>query len=260
MVHHVMISLSSSSKNVHTFQSWCKAYNKTCEISSGVQVKDWKEYKDIIAPYSFFILHNRRLDCHHFDTTGPIGCFLAHKKVWKICVQRNEPTWIFEEGVSSYRQNIFHELDTYHENVDLILGHTVPVFSIYRQNSICKKGDDVGSYLQPIDKIYFGTKCYRISPRFASFLLEHSKQIDLHVDSYINVMAIYYADQFQSYRTPFNIVTAWSSGKINHSVDCNLLIPCILMLIILCCILVKFLLYRKYKTCTKNLKHIVCEN
>jgi GR25 family glycosyltransferase involved in LPS biosynthesis len=240
--------MNKDSKNTKKFKLWCNCNKKSYDIVSGVRVKDWRQYKDMLTPYAYYNLHNWRPSTQHFDTTGPIGCFLAHKKVWDICVQRNESVWIFEEGVYEYKDAMFDILDSQYKSVDLIFGHTINLFHVWKQHKICTQSN-IDDYLTDIDKIYYGTKCYRVSPLFANLLLQQSKQFELHVDSYINVLAIYYKDNesLRMYRTKSNIVSARSSWEINHSIDYSIFIPCIAFLIIIIMIIQICINQRKYR-------------
>ena len=217
-----MISLKPTSRNVNTFKEWCKQHKRNGEVIPGRRITSLEEAKPLLTSYGWYIMHNWRESASHFDTTGPIGCFLAHRDVWKVCVSRNENIWVFEEGVYGYQTPLFDDIDTLYPTKDLILGHTIPLLRMWRQKSVNKS--NICSVLTSIDKIYFGTKCYRLSPAFASRLLENSVKFDTHVDTFICTEAIRYADEFSVARTHVNIVSAFTSGTINHSIDHSLLI------------------------------------
>lgn len=255
-----MITLNKDSKNVVHFRKWCESQKKRYDVISGVRINDWYSQKENLTPYAYYTLYHWRPSPHHFDTTGPIGCFLAHKNVWKVCVQKQENIWVFEEGVYAYNhENMFNILDREYKNMDLILGHTIHQFNIWKQRSL-RKSQPIGDHLTSIDKIYYGTKCYRVSPRFATLLLQKSRQFELHVDAYINLMAMYYEDQLQVCRTKYNIVSACTSWTINHSIDYSIFIPCISLLIIVILIIMKWTQYSKYQVCTRKLDQYVNQN
>jgi hypothetical protein len=222
MVHHMMISMTTTSPNVDTFKTWCTQRHQTCEIIPGRRISSLLEAKPWLTSYGYYIMNNWRESSCHFDTTGPVGCFLAHRDAWAKCVSRNEHMWIFEEGVYGYDTTMFDQLDRLHPTVDLIMGHTIILPRMWRQRSVDKHA--IGTLLTSIDKIYFGTKCYRLSPALAERLLQNSMTFDTHVDTFICTEAILYADEFTSCRTYKNIVFAASGGTINHSVDHSLLI------------------------------------
>jgi GR25 family glycosyltransferase involved in LPS biosynthesis len=205
------------------------------------------EAKPWLTSYGYYIMQNWRESSCHFDSTGPIGCFLAHRDVWSACVARNETTWVFEEGVYSYDTPKIKDLDIQYPVMDVILGHTFMLPRSWKQKSIDKHS--MGNELTSIDKIYFGTKCYRISPRFAARLLENSVRFDTHVDTFICTESIRYADEFQLARTTRNIVHAASSRKINHSIDHSLLIFCLLLLGIICSVAGSIQAMRLYRRC-----------
>jgi GR25 family glycosyltransferase involved in LPS biosynthesis len=243
----MMISMDPVCKNVHTFKEWCKQHHRTYEIVPGRKIHSLEEATPWLTSYGYYIMHNWRESPCHFDSTGPIGCFLAHRNIWEECVTRNENIWVFEEGVYGYATSMFEHLDNIHPNTDLILGHTVPLLRMWRQNSIDK--EVISTSLMSIDKIYFGTKCYRISPRFAARLLQNSLRFDTHVDTFICTESIRYADEFQVTRTHRNIVSGLSSGKINHSIDHSLLILCLLLLTVVLSIGGSIQAVRLYRRC-----------
>ena len=254
-----MISLNANSKNTKNFRNWCSRHEKTYEVIPGVRVENWKDYKRQLCPYAYYLMYNWRPSSHHFDTTGPIGCFLAHRNAWSICVQKQENIWIFEEGVYSYNDDVFEKLNTF-KHVDLILGHTIFVPNIKKQRCIRheynKNNKITPDGLSHIDKVYYGTKCYNISPRFAQLLIDHSKQIDTQVDTYLCIMAIYYDDSFNVFRSTSTLVGAASSGTINHSMDYSVLIPYVLLFIIFIIFIMKVIIYKKFKKCENTLnKH-----
>lgn len=257
MVHHIIISLDpSSSKNVNTFKEWCSVNQKSHSVQVGTRVQSTQEAKNYLTDFGYYNIGRWRETSFHFDTLGPIGCFLSHREVWKICIQRNETTWVFEEGVVSYDTNRMDTLDTQYSDYDLILGHSVPVIRLLKQTSLRHRIMSDGSGLQSIDKIYFGTKCYRITPRFATHLLYKSCKFDLHVDSFICCVAMYDEDIFKSGRTTHEVVSAKSAGTINHSMDLSL-VNGITMIsgIIVSVIIIIYLIHRNLK-CKQSLKYL----
>jgi hypothetical protein len=250
-----MISLDVTSKNVQTFTEWCKHHRRTCEIAPGRRVSSLLEAKPWLTSYGYYTMQNWRDGPCHFDSTGPVGCFLAHREVWKSCIARNEHVWVFEEGVYAYDTPRLNQLDTLYPDMDIILGHTVPLLRTWKQQSIGRH--EMGENLASIDKIYFGTKCYRLSPRFAMRLLENSMTFDTHVDTFICTESILYSDEFKLTRSTRNIVSAVSSGKINHSVDHSLLILCILLVGILLSVGGSIHVMRLYHRC-HNKPKVVC--
>lgn len=214
MVHHVMIAMQEDVPNVRRFRTWCDIHSRTWDVVRGHRVDSLQEMTPHLTPYGLYNVQRRRETSIHFDTTGPVGCFLSHRSVWQMCVDRQEDVWVFEEGVTDYQSRRFQELDE-RNDLDLILGHTIRVLRFIRQRSVVKKNS--------IDKIYFGTKCYRVSPRFARHLLDNSTQFDMHVDAFICITAMA-ANHMRTTRTIHNIVTARSSNTINHSLDAGLVV------------------------------------
>lgn len=247
MVHHTMISLDESTPNVSTFKEWCTKRRQPWTVIPGRRISTLEEAKPLLTSYGYYIMQNWRETSSHFDSTGPIGCFLAHRDAWTDCVLRNEHTWVFEEGVYAYDTPIFDKLDSQHPDIDLILGHTFTVARMWKQKSIGRR--ILCPILSTVDKVYFGTKCYRLSPMFAARLLENSKTFDTHVDTYICTEAIRYADEFLATRTQKPLVSAKSSGTINHSIDHSVLILCLLVLGIVVLAGGSMALTRLYKKC-----------
>jgi GR25 family glycosyltransferase involved in LPS biosynthesis len=247
MVYHIMISLKPSTPNVETFKTWCTRHDRENEIIPGRRITSLAEAKPFLTSYGYYIMCNWRESASHFDSTGPIGCFLAHRDVWIRCIDRNEHVWVFEEGVHDYDTLMFEQIDRDHPTTDLIMAHTVPLLRMWKQKRSVKQ--DVDSRLPPIDKIYYGTKCYRLSPGFAQVLLDNSQTFDTHVDTYICTEAIQHADTYTVARTHRNIVSARSSGTINHSIDHSLLISMSMFVGILLSILCIVLILRLYRRC-----------
>lgn len=243
--------MDTTNANSIYFRKWCLENKRSYSYVSGVRLQPTDDVKDYLTPYGYYIMNNWRESPAHFDTMGPIGCFLAHKKAWEYCVQENKPCWIFEEGVVSYDTKAFELFDTTYIDYDFLHGHTVPVVRIWKQKkmvgSSCTNND-----MYPIDQIYYGTKCYRVSPTFAKILLDNSIQFDVHVDTFVCLIAMYYAD-LKTGKTRVPLVVAGSSKLIDHSVERNVLLPQTLFVIIgvLCgCLLFTlFTLYLLYRKC-----------
>lgn len=256
MVHHIMISLDKDKENTTAFHKWCTRHNLSHEVVPGVVVQNWKDYKKRLCPYAYYTMYNQRLTHHHFNSSGPIGCFLAHINAWTICVQKQENVWVFEEGVCSYNDAMFETLGTL-QDIDLLLGHTVPVVDIRIQKRIkpydnnkntCRNG------LLHIDKVYYGTKCYCISPRFAKCLIKQSKQFGTHVDTYMCTMAIYHSATFRTFRTPHNIVKARSSGTINHTIVYSMFVLYFVVLFVVILFGIQVFVYKKFVGCKQQLR------
>jgi GR25 family glycosyltransferase involved in LPS biosynthesis len=245
-----MIALATESRNIATFKEWCTRRGQSHEVVTGCRVSDMAESKPHLTSYGYYVMNNWRETCNHFDTTGPIGCFLAHRTVWKQCVSRNVPVWVFEEGVESYDTAQFDRIECDYSEMDLVLGHTVPVLRRWWQRRI--NSHRIGPILEMVDKVYFGTKCYRISPRFAARLIQNSERFDVHVDTFLCTEAMYYNTEFKVARMRTQMVVAGSSGLINHSVDQTLLtVSCLAVSVIVSsCIII--LVSRWYVRCKKR--------
>jgi GR25 family glycosyltransferase involved in LPS biosynthesis len=255
MVHHVMMTMDPHSVNSDRFRAWCSENNLSYEILMGIKPRSVHDVKPYLTPYAYHIMHNHRETAGHFDTLGPIGCFQSHRRIWEICVKRKEMIWVFEEGVSEYDTNQFHDLEHHHPDLHLLLGHTIPVVKLRFQRRIGSWYHDRG--VEPIDKIYYGTKCYRISPRFAQLALQESKTFDLHVDTFLNVLAIYYQKTLATGRTSKNIVTAVSSGRINHAIEENLILVGTLLFVIVFLFILCRLLLKWYKDCRQQKNRVI---
>jgi hypothetical protein len=246
MVHHVMIGLDRDSSNVSNFKQWGKQNDRNIEFIPGVRLSSSLHYsKQYLTPYGYYNMHNWRETSSHFDSVGPVGCFLAHRTAWEACCRVNEPTWIFEEGVISYNTELFNYIDNRCEDFDLVLGHTVKVLRMWRQRRIPSEPiiDCHRHILKPIDKIYYGTKCYRVSPTFARQLLIDSVRFDVHVDTFISSMAIYHANTFQCVRTSTGMVTAKSSHRIRHTLDHSLFLICYMVICVVISVVIIIVMY-----------------
>lgn len=245
-----MISLVTTSRNVQNFRAWCTKLGQSHEVVPGHRVPDMETGKKHLTSYGYYVMNNWRETCNHFDSTGPIGCFLAHRAVWKRCVARNVPFWIFEEGVESYDTAQFDRIECDYSDMDLVLGHTVPVVRRWWQRRV--NSHRIGPILEMIDRVYFGTKCYRISPVFAARLIQNSERFDTHVDTFLCTEAMYYATEFKIGRMRTQMVVARSSGLINHSVDQTLLTVSCLSVSVIVSICVIALVSRWYIRCKKR--------
>ena len=250
MVHHVMIAMSRDNPNVDTFETWCEDRGLTSELVDGCRVTSLADVKDCLTPYGYYMMHNWKESSCQFDQLSVIGCFLSHRKAWQICVDRLEPVWIFEEGVSSYDTHMFETIDAEYGTYDLVLGHTMPVLRILWQTSVNKRS--LNRHLESIDKIYYGAKCYRISPVFAQQLLDNSHRFDTHVDIYMCNMAMYYDTSYLLARTKNPIVSAWSSSCIKHTIESMLLMVIILLLLAMGLGLSAIFLAFAYRKCRRT--------
>jgi GR25 family glycosyltransferase involved in LPS biosynthesis len=254
-----MISMDVSCSNVRKFESWCTENERPFELIAGVRVDTLESVKEHITPYGYYVMKNWRESCAHFDTLGPIGCFLAHRNAWKQCIKSTaEHSWIFEEGVSRYDDDKIRLLENEYNQFDLIHGHSIQVVRLWKQRPIgLSPNENTDAYkdmMVPFSKIYYGTKCYRVSRRFARRLLEKSEQFDVHVDTFLSIMAIYYNDEFLTGHVKCAVVNGASSKKIDHSIDRNLLLPITTITIIIICIMCIIVLNHYYKKCRRSQK------
>lgn len=254
--NHIMISMDRESPNSIGFVNWCDRTKRSYQFVEGVDAKTIESVKQYLTPYGYYIIQNQKETVSHFDTLGPIGCFLAHREAWRniIANESCEYCWIFEEGVSEYRDEMIERVENVYGHFDFLHGHNVPVLRLWKQKriEIKQKENDKHHYnngIVPVDKIYYGTKCYRISKSFAKLLFDHSTQFDMHVDSYICTMAIYYSDIIISGHLLTNLVCANSSKRINHSLDINLTHSILYIVITILCIITILLLFSLYRKC-----------
>lgn len=249
---HIMITMDRSSPNTNKFTEWCHINHRISELVDGVVVRSIESIKDYLTPYGYYIMQNQRETSIHFDTLGPIGCFLAHRDAWGRIVTDDscDHCWVFEEGVSDYYDDIINRVDNAYDHFDFLHGHTVTVVRLWKQKQIRHTTDKFhyNNGIVPIDKIYYGTKCYRISKKFAKLLLDHSTQFDMHVDSYMCIMAIYYSDIILSGHTTENLVQANSSKRINHSLDIQLTLSMLhISIIVISIVIICILLVVRYR-------------
>lgn len=252
-----MITMDPNHVNANIFSKWCTDQERSYDIVEGIRVESIASIKQYLTSYGYYTMYNKRETHSHFDTLGPIGCFLAHRRAWMTFLDSDHDyCWILEEGVRSYDTESFQKVEVDYHNFDFIHAHNVFVFRVLKQNhaSISTKVQYDDGNIVPINKVFNGTKCYRISRKFAVLLVEHSQLFDVHVDAYICQMAIKHHDVIVSGHLTRNIVRANSSRRIVHSIDTNTTNTIMYMLIISVCILCTIVIYWYYRRCKQTVR------
>lgn len=251
-VWHIMITMNREHTNTREFISWCTKWNKKYDIIEGVRVKSIESIKNKLTPSAYLTLLTYREMDSQMENLREVGCLLAHREAWKLFMDNDnvDYCWIFEEGVCKYNDELFQKVEDSCNHFDFITGHDVPVFRFpqKRVNVTLREPSVYNSLVAPIQKIHYGTKCYRVSKQFTKSLLENSEKMDSAVDSYVSAMAIYYNSTFISGSTKKHLVVAKSSNRIKHTFHLQqiLYIVIIISLLLNICFIC-FLTYAKIK-------------
>jgi glycosyl transferase family 25 len=114
-------------------------------------------------------------------TPKEIGCYLSHRKAWEACVEKNQPTLIFEDDFV-----ILPQL----EDVLKTLLDDYQDWQIVRLQALCEcehyriadfgKFQIVRNHADPL-----GATAYLVKPSSARTLIEHSAEIYEPLDHYI---------------------------------------------------------------------------
>jgi len=112
---------------------------------------------------------------------GEIGAFLSHKKAWQACVDKNEPTLIFEDDfilLPQFEETIDYLLSQYKEwNLVRLQALQDSSFSIVHESDGVVIGKNNGDPL--------GCTAYLVKPEAAKKLLAGSRYIYEPIDHYI---------------------------------------------------------------------------
>lgn len=114
-------------------------------------------------------------------TPNEIGCFLSHKKAWQICVNKNQPTLIFEDDfiLLPHYQNTLQLLLAEFHNWQLIRLQALAM----TQHDIIKTIGDISIVKNHEDPL--GATAYIIKPEAAKILIEHAKDIYEPLDHFL---------------------------------------------------------------------------
>lgn len=130
----------------------------------------------------------------HFNTYGALGCYLSHVKCWRYIVDNDlDNAIIFEDdavvNLTNFYKNfspIMKELQDEKADVCFLGYINRTKLNIYSNN------------LYKLDDMIFQAHAYYISNHGARILLNNCFPVEMHVDSYIPIMCIYYLKGFLS--------------------------------------------------------------
>jgi glycosyl transferase family 25 len=114
-------------------------------------------------------------------TPKEVGCYLSHMKAWRACVEKNQPTLIFEDDFllqPHFESVLATLLDDHHD------------WQIVRLQALCDCAHtvaaDFGEYqLVKNQGDPLGATAYLVNPASAKVLLSHSSEVYEPLDHYI---------------------------------------------------------------------------
>jgi len=145
--------------------------------------------KSILSPRAFIELQDGRYVHEALSGAGSVGCYLAHIKLWKHCVDKNDPIAIFEDDLVITEEapaQITYLLNTVDlQNVDVIrLVHS-------GIHNLPEELEVLSEHLSKVKR----TMClagYIMTPKAAKTLLSTAFPIDMHVDHYMDSACRYH--------------------------------------------------------------------
>lgn len=145
--------------------------------------------KSILSPRAFVELQDGRYVHEALSGLGSVGCYLAHIKLWKQCVDKNTPIAIFEDDLVITEEapsQILHLLGT----VDLQNSDVIRLVHVGIHN-LPEELEPLSEHIAKVKR----TMClaaYIITPKAAKTLLSTAFPIDMHVDHYIDSACRYH--------------------------------------------------------------------
>lgn len=114
-------------------------------------------------------------------TPGEIGCFLSHIQAWKLCVEHNRTTLVFEDDFRLTK------------NIEQIIRDLIDIsdqWNLVRLSGIYETPHEVLMYRRGYDLVRnlgepCGTAAYMIQPEAAEILLKNATHIYEPVDHYL---------------------------------------------------------------------------
>jgi len=130
----------------------------------------------------YHIENNIESDFMHLGKKGAVGCSLSHIRLWKKCVELNEPIIIIEDDVNLDKKGgrVQKALSQIPEDCDFASIMYIP---IHTQSKKC-----TGQWCE-IGVNFAGLQLYYITPRGASILLRDALPVVVHVDQYVAYVA-----------------------------------------------------------------------
>lgn len=189
MVRYFVINMDKDIENFITLQKTCKEdYDITVERIQGVDISKMsdKEKKNLTTPYIY-----------KYGTNGMIGCFLAHRNVWKKVVEENiDYAVVFEDDIimdKSIKKMIEKVLNNKYRFDIMLLGcrngcknpkdynmsDLISKIALFKYNKKYKLFDDNVH----IPEFFTGTHAYIITNKSAKKLLKLFPKVSGPVDS-----------------------------------------------------------------------------
>lgn len=183
-------------------------------VLPGVNGKEmtYKEIKPLLDYRSWNEFINGRYVHEGLSSKGSIGCYLSHVNAWKKCVELNqniivcEDDCVMEKSMSDL-QKAYN--DAVNLNFDILLCHHMTL------SGVNSKRTDITTNICQIDKT-ISLMFYIITPGGAKLLLEHVFPIQVHIDHYVNLFALYYPS-FKKYYTIENFPREYGNSVIGHN-------------------------------------------
>lgn len=116
---------------------------------------------------------------------GVMGCFYSHYRLWKHCVELNEPILIFEDDALLVRG---FEPVQWRDVLLLATGKNVHVLDFYKEKLENPTGLPMA--VNPKGKVMPGAVGYGLTPRGAAKLTEYYKTTYLPADNAMNTMVV----------------------------------------------------------------------
>jgi len=161
-----------------------------------------------ISPAGLTSVWNQRTVGGEFLTPGSVGCFLSHRKAWKIAARSQKPVLVIEDDIN-FR-------DGFSEMFPLALSEIPRDFGLlYLADLVNNKytraidWQSSGDYSYKLTGEYWGTFAYVITPEAARTLYDEAFPMEHQVDSYI--MSVTKLFDVPVYRTKKNIVNTDNS-------------------------------------------------
>jgi hypothetical protein len=165
-----------------------KAYNSAKEYGWNVHFFEGVNgQKETLADYGININKKYKKAIKSFERVGTVGCFLSHYKLWKKCIELNEPICILEHDITIHAP-----------------------FPVLQFKDVCKLA--TGPKAKPIylGEWWAGGMGYCITPQGASKLISFVEEngampadvmlctgiVDLQFYDLINTVVTYVTDNF----------------------------------------------------------------
>lgn len=164
---------------------------KNVSFSQGVDARKLKDIKKYLSPRANYELENSRYVHEALSGIGAVGCYLAHAKAWRKCLDENKSLAIFEddfvgtEGADKKIQEVLREANEIKFDVLRLQHRPNPDYG--------EEVEDIPRYPHIVRmKRTEGGTAYIITPKAAEVLLSTHLPIEMQVDSYLDMACIYH--------------------------------------------------------------------